>query len=285
MNPIALSFADGATFFVGLALVLAAEAIFLRFRRRVLRPALTVLVIVGIILVVASATPLPVWAYVGWAIPAVAGLVLLSREASSQSARLVACGVLLVATLGLCIAEIPHRRLPQITIPAGTTVYVLGDSISAGVGTEDRCWPTVLAEMTNLRVVNLAEPGATVEDAIVQAKGIVEPRSLVIVEIGGNDLLGGTDAAVFHSKLDALVTGLRADEHQILIVELPLFPFKNAFGRAQRRVVARHGAAMLPKRCFTKVFATDSGTLDGLHLSQTGHDAMAKIMAGVIKQE
>ena len=48
-------------------------------------------------------------------------------------------------------------------------------------------------------------------------------------------------------------------------------------------MVSKHGVAMLPKRYFAKVLATENGTLDGLHLSQTGHDAMAKILAGVIE--
>jgi lysophospholipase L1-like esterase len=139
--------------------------------------------------------------------------------------------------------------------------------------------------MTGLPVVNLAQAGATVEGAIVQAEGITEPDSFVIVEVGGNDLLRGADASVFGRELDALVSSLCSGGHQTLVVELPLFPFKNGFGRAQRGVVARYGAAMLPKRCFTRVLGAKGATLDGLHLSQEGHDAIARIMAGVIREE
>ncbi len=63
--------------------------------------------------------------------------------------------------------------------------------------TQERCWPVILADMTQFRVVNLAQPGATVKSAMAQSKGIAESGSLVIVEIGGNDLLGGTDASDF----------------------------------------------------------------------------------------
>jgi lysophospholipase L1-like esterase len=90
---------------------------------------------------------------------------------------------------------------------------------------------------------------------------------------------------VFHSTLDALVASLRANQHQVLILELPLFPFQNAIGRAQRQVVAEHGVAMLPKRYFARVLGTENGTLDGLHLSQAGHDAMARIIAKVIEEQ
>jgi acyl-CoA thioesterase-1 len=285
MNPIILSFADGTTFFVGLALVLVAETLFIRFRNRIARPVLTVLALVGMILVVISATPLPIWVYLLWTIPAVAGLVLSNRAFPPRKIQIVSGSVLLAATAALCIAEAPHHRCPSLVVPDGTTVYVLGDSISAGMGTKHRCWPAVLDGMTPLRVVNLAQPGATVESAIAQAKGIDEQGSLVIVEIGGNDLLGGTDASAFRSKLDILVSSLRGDKHQVLLLELPLFPFQNAYGEAHRDVAAKHGAAMLPKRCFAAVLGTENATLDGLHLSQAGHDAMAAIIADVIKQK
>ena len=284
MNPILLSFSDGTTFFVGLALVVAAEGLLFWFRNRIARPILTVLAIIGVVLVIISATPLPIWAYAIWTIPAAAGIVLWNLSQPPPRACSVCGIVLLLATLGLLFAEAPSHRHPNLAVPKGTTVYVLGDSISAGMGTKDRCWPAVLAEMTPLRIVNLAQPGATVASAIVQARGVSEPRSLVVVEIGGNDLLGNADASVFHSNLDTLVSSLCSNRHRVLLLELPLFPFQNAFGQAQREVAAKYGVAMLPKRDFARVLGTENGTLDGLHLSQAGHDAMARIIAETIQE-
>lgn len=279
-----LSFSDGTTFFVGLALVVVAEGLLFWFRNRITRPILTVLTIVGAVLVIISATPLPIWAYSIWTIPAATGLVLWNLSRPPRRACTV-CGIaLLLATLGLLFAEAPSHRYPNLAVPKGTTVYVVGDSISAGMGTKDRCWPAVLAEMTPFRIVNLAKPGATVESAIVQARGVSEPRSLVVVEIGGNDLLGEADASAFRRSLDTLVSSLYSNQHQVLLLELPLFPFQNAFGQAQRQVAAKYGAAMLPKRYFARVLGTKNGTLDGLHLSQAGHDAMARIVADVIQE-
>ncbi|MCC5844040.1 MAG: SGNH/GDSL hydrolase family protein [Verrucomicrobia bacterium] len=282
MNPFVLIFADGTTFFVGLVVVLAAEGILFRFRNRFTRPICTVAAIVGIILVIISATPLPIWAYALWAVPAVCGIVALNRSAPSRRFRLTGVVLLFASTSVLCLMEAPFHRRPALRVSADRTVYVLGDSISAGMGTEHRCWPAVLDDMKPFRVVNLAQPGATVEGAINQAKAISEPNALVIVAIGGNDLLGGTDAASFHSTLDKLVSALRSGQHDFLLLELPLFPFRNAYGMAQRDVVRKHGGSMLPKRSFTRVLGTKQGTLDGLHLSQAGHDAMAEIIAEVL---
>ena len=285
MNPILLRFTDGTTFFVGLALVLGAEALLFRFHAPVVRPVLTVLALVGAVLVVISATPLPMSMYVVWGITALAGLVLGNRSEASVRSRWMAGGFLLVFTAGFCLAELPYRSMPHLVVEKDATVYVIGDSISAGIGTSERCWPTMLEEMTGLRVVNLAQPGAKVADAVRQASRIEASNAVAIVDIGGNDLLGGTDAAVFRDQLDSLISTLRAAKHQVLIVELPLIPFMNTFGQAQRRIAAKYDAALLPKKVFAQVLGTRNGTLDGLHLSQEGHTAMAKSIAGIMQQE
>ncbi len=197
MNPFILRFSDGTTFFVGLVTVLLAVVMRRCFRSRFIRPILNVAAIVGIILVILSATPIPAWAYAAWVTTAIAGIALVDRPEPPRRLTLICVVFLVASTVALCVAELPWRRIPLLRVPAGTTVYVLGDSISAGMFTEHRCWPAVLDEITPLQVVNLAQPGATVVCALSQAGGISERQSLVIVEIGGNDLLGETPAHEF----------------------------------------------------------------------------------------
>jgi lysophospholipase L1-like esterase len=188
----------------------------------------------------------------------------------------------LPTTAGLCLAEAPYHRRPSIAIRKGQTIYILGDSISAGAGTKERCWPSVLADVAPLSVANLAEPGATTRSAIKQAQHITKPNSVVLLEIGGNDVLGGGDAVAFRSSLDSLVSSLCSRGHQVIMFELPLFPFRNAFGKAQRNVAAKRGAVLLPKRLLARVLGLEGGTLDGLHLSQKGHDALARRIAELL---
>jgi lysophospholipase L1-like esterase len=232
--------------------------------------------------VVISSTALPVWVYVLW-LTAVAGSTGFSQIAKfSRRFRVARGGMILAATLALIFAEARYHRSPRITIPKGKTIYVLGDSLSAGMAAGERCWPAVLEDLTGVHVMNLAQAGATTASASNQAKGITRPRSVVIVEIGGNDLLGGIDARSFHNQLEALISSLRANGHGILMFELPLFPFKNEFGKAQRDIAAKFGATLLPKRFLTRVLGMRGGTLDGLHLAPEGHNELAAIVAGVL---
>lgn len=285
MNPIALSFADGTVFFVGLVLVLACELMMMRFRKRIAQTVLSLIVFLGIFFVALSATPLPGWMYLVWGLSVSIGFVLFRRDSASKRKKTFAVAAILLTTLSLCAVEVPYHIPPELSLPEKTTIYVIGDSISAGVGLNQQCWPTVLNETSPYHVVNLAQAGATVNNAIDQAKQITVSNSLVIVEIGGNDMLGGTDASLFRSRLETLLSALRKDNHQVLILELPLFPFQNSYGGAQRSLAWKYQSALLPKRYFTRVLGMHKGTIDGLHLSQEGHGEMAGIIAAVIKQK
>lgn len=190
---------------------------------------------------------------------------------------------LLIVSGVLTIWEMSHHQRPEIVVSKETAIYVIGDSISAGMGAGIIVWPQVLAEQAMLRVVNLAQPGAKVRDGIRQAEQISEAPALVILEIGGNDLLGDTDASSFRADLDILVQELVGHGHSVLMMELPLFPFQNGYGEAQREIAAEYDVQLLPKRALTQVLGVPGSTSDGLHLSQVGHNAMAEVLVEVMK--
>lgn len=285
MNPLGLMFLDGTALFAGLAVVLAAGAMFVRSGTGLLRPISTVLLLAGFAAVLLSAVPLPSWLYALWILPAGAILVLGNLPGAAPVLRFRAFGALCAASLFLLLAEAPHLRAPRIRLAADQSVYVVGDSISAGIGSGERCWPEVLAASTSLRVVNLAVPGATTQSALAQLPRIAESNAVVLLEIGGNDLLDRIDADTFESHLDQLVSVLRANGHDVAMFELPLFPFQNAYGRAQRAVAKRHAVALIPRRHFARVLGMENGTLDGLHLTQKGHDEMARRVAALLRIE
>ena len=285
MNPLGLMFLDGTALLAGLAIVLGAGALFVRFGTGLLRPVLTVLLIAGFAAVFLSAVPLPKGLFIVWTALVLVVLGLGNWSDAAPALRFRAFAVLLAASLVLLLAEVPHLRSPRIRVDAGQPLYVVGDSISAGIGSGERCWPEVLAAATSLRVVNLAEPGATTQSALAQIPRIAESNAVVMLEIGGNDLLDRKGAAPFESHLNELVSALRASGHDVAMFELPLFPLQAAYGRAQRAVAKRHAVALIPRRHFARVIGMPDGTLDGLHLTQQGHDEMARRVAALLRIE
>jgi acyl-CoA thioesterase-1 len=163
-------------------------------------------------------------------------------------------------------------------------VYVIGDSMSEGTGeSEIETWPRRLARDHQLTVHNLARVAATAASAGRQADRVKAPAALVIVEIGGNDILGGTPAKDFERALDALLARLSCDERVVVLLELPLPPCSPAFGAIQRRVAVRHGAILAPKRLLVRVLTTDGATLDSIHLTSRGHAILADQIWRVIR--
>ena len=122
---------------------------------------------------------------------------------------------------------------------------------------------------------NLARAGARLADGASQARAIPQGSATVLVELGGNDLLGGTSAARFGADLESLLVALAAADRRVLMFELPLLPLQNTFGRIQRKVCKKHGVTLLPRSILAGALALPGHATDGLHLSAQGHSWLA----------
>lgn len=282
MTRIAIHFASGDAFFTGLllwvgALVCARRP--LRWSADWRRRPVVAFYGVGALVVAASATPLPFWLY---AVGGLISLFWLGTELRSSKPRLstVLRGCFLIVVATWCVWEIRFRFPPALSGPAKPVLVVIGDSISAGMEEGEAVpWPIVFSKQYSVEVVSLAQMGATVRSALRQAEKIPEGPAVVLLEIGGNDLLGSTSLTEFEERLDELLKAVCRPDRLVVMMELPLPPLGNAFGRAQRRQAAKHGVALIPKRLFANAFGGEGATLDGLHLTQSGHDRFAMALS------
>jgi hypothetical protein len=147
MNPIVLQFANGNVFFVGIAMVAGVITLCLRRNGRILRSIATITWLVGIALVILSATPLPEWTYAVWLVVCLVGFVAVDRRAKidvREPWRCAVAAISLLASLALVLMELPHHLSPSIEVSSARPVFVIGDSISAGIDSKERAWPEVL---------------------------------------------------------------------------------------------------------------------------------------------
>jgi acyl-CoA thioesterase-1 len=275
VNPVVLQIASGNAFFIGMGMTVVAFALRLWLKSRLWVSALTIAGLVGMSLVVFSATPMSYWLYGFWFAFCLAVLIAFDVRTSSHLRMSIVLAFAFLS-LSLCLTELPYRWLQPTTAFPNEPVFVVGDSISAGIGNKERPWPEVLGDLSHLKVINLARPGATLETAMDQVRNIADGNSLVFVEIGGNDLLGHTDSRTFYRQLDLLLLRLKSGSHRVVMFELPLLPFWNAFGTDQRVLAEKYGVTLIPKSCLAGIFGSKGSTLDGLHLTQKGHDELAK---------
>jgi acyl-CoA thioesterase-1 len=175
--------------------------------------------------------------------------------------------------------EIPWRVLPETARAPVKAVTVIGDSVSAGMEEDEaETWPSLLARQHDITVQDLSHVGETAASALkrVQKQGI--QHDWIIVEIGGNDILGSTSPSQFEIDLESLLSELRRDNRAVVMFELPLIPLYHRYGMIQRRLATKFKVALIPKRYFLSVLADSDATLDSIHLSQAGHQKMSVLV-------
>ncbi len=272
MNWLVYHIVSGQAFFTGVSLLILSAVSSMRSRPIFSR--ITVWsFLIGVIAVVISSTAISYWYY---GIAVTATLVWIASRFKPDWRRRSAYAVVAICLIAALI-ELPYHISHSLNPARTRTITVIGDSVTAGVGGDEtsETWPSLLARQHQIAVQDISHMGETAASALKRAKSQSIESSVVVVEIGGNDVLGSTTSAKFAFDLEALLDHLEAPDRQVVMFELPLPPFCNEFGRIQRTVAAKHNVVLVPKRVFLSVIAGSDSTLDSIHLSQSGHQFMA----------
>lgn len=270
--------AAGNSFFPGVGLILIAVLLLSSAKRHLRNVAAHSLVLLGTLLIALSATPLAWWFYSLWLMSLF--VVAVATPLKSRVARkigLVYRPVVLLFCLWGVHMNLPYHLYPEL--PEGTfgKVYVVGDSVSAGIGgRRERTWPKIIGDTHGVDVVDLSEPGATVGSAIRQGRKVRAAHAIVFLEIGGNDLFVPTPRAQFEKNLRELIEKVSGDERLVVMLELPLLPWHVCYGRVQRRLAEEARVLLVPKRFLASIFSAEGATVDLAHLSPEGHKLMAE---------
>lgn len=286
MNPVVLWFASGDSLYAGAVVLFLVIVVSPHLERRWLLPLRHVGAWLALAMIVMASPPFPWIADAIFLVGFVLSFALLDLFAAAILGRLrtAATGVLLVMLLVFPAVELSHRAMPVIAGEPGDHLVVIGDSISSGIDPGVPAWPAVMQQMTGVPVKNLAQPGAQVISGQTMAEKAVPEDRVVLIELGGNDLLAGVPSDEFGRGLESILTKLSAPGRTVVMFELPLLPHKIAYGRIQRRLAEKYGVWLIPKRYFTGVIGGRNSTLDGLHLSEGGAHHMAALVAEALSR-
>jgi len=284
MSWVIYLFGSGDVFFLGIGLILAGLATLAYCLRQWLRSVASLFVVLGLLLVGLSATPLPYWLYL---VAGTVSVLWLVAERLTHgwliARRNLLRGLVVVIWVIAAALEFPYHLPSTLDTNGNPKFYIIGDSVTSGMGGETETWPRLLARSRPVDVVDLSKLGATTASALRQAEGLPQEGGLILLEIGGNDLLGSTSAADFERALGRLLDRVCGPGRVVLMFELPLPPFCNGFGRAQRHLASKYGVVLIPKRVFVAVLAGEGATLDSVHLDRLGHERMAEVVWSLIR--
>lgn len=272
-------FADGAAFFAGWAgitLVMLLLVPSVRWWNGLLG---TLGLLIGAGMIYLSATPMPGVVYLIWLMTGVAWFIVEHRSEVRKGVRWGVQAAVVGTGLVPLLMEMPYHNWPGISAVSAARLYIVADSVSAGLGQREIVtWPNRFRQEHGVEVVDLSEAGATVLSIQSKVRDVKWTPGLVLLEIGGNDLLGRTTPVAFEAELERLI-GLVGGPGRVLVMfELPLPPMRSEFGRIQRAVAKRHQIVLIPKKYFADILREPANTLDGIHLSALGHERMSNMV-------
>jgi acyl-CoA thioesterase I len=157
-----------------------------------------------------------------------------------------------------------------------STVLVLGDSISAGLGVPvDAGWVALLAgelAARRIRVVNASISGETTEGGKARLPALLAEHrpAVVLIELGGNDGLRGFPVAVTRANLETMILAAQGAGARVLLAGMRIPPnygprYTEAFHALYAELASAHHTALVP--FLLEGVAGDPGLIqeDGIH--------------------
>lgn len=212
-----------------------------------------------------------------------------SVSAQTHTAILRARGFLALAALLLAIACGQPKEAP---LPPGTRVLALGDSLTAAHGvTPDEAWPALLASETGWLVTNAGVSGDTSAGALQRLPALLEEHSpqLVLVTLGGNDMLRRLPQGQTTAKLGQMLTRIKAHGARAVLLATPKpslagAVFNNLSAADFYRQVAKDHQVPLIEDAIPDVLSDPKLKGDQIHPNAAGHALLsAKIFEALRK--
>ena len=190
----------------------------------------------------------------------------------------------LAAVFSLLLASCGHDpQLPKLT--ADDVIVAFGDSLTYGTGAEtDAAYPAVLSKLSGHTIVNSGVPGETTTDArdrLPQVLSQYHPK-LVLLCLGGNDMLHKAAASTIERNLRALIKTMQASGASVVLIGVPE---PKLFGGAPAFYATIADEMKLPYEgeVFNEVLKTPSLKSDPIHANDQGYRLVAQRLAELLK--
>ncbi|MDQ1314280.1 MAG: acyl-CoA thioesterase [Pseudomonadota bacterium] len=191
--------------------------------------------------------------------------------------------------IAVCVAFLLAACDRAPTLPkldSHDVIVAFGDSLTHGTGaSEDTAYPAVLETLTGRTVINAGVPGDTTSSALQRLPAVLaehEPR-LVLLCLGGNDMLRKQPESATENNLRLLVQTIRASGAEVMLIGVPepkLFGgAPDFYGR-----VAEDMGLPLEQDIFSDVLKDNRLKSDPIHANAAGYRVVAERLAEFLRE-
>ncbi len=177
--------------------------------------------------------------------------------------------------------------VPKLGKLAPTDVIVaFGDSLTFGTGaTEAESYPLVLGQLLARKVVRAGVPGEVTEGGLARVQEVIDEHKpkLMIVCLGGNDMLRKVDEAQTKANLRAIIKAIQSQGIAVVLVGVPK-PGLVTSAPPFYDEIAKEFKIPYEGKIVTDVLYQRDQKSDAIHPNAKGYRRMAEAIAALLKK-
>lgn len=178
-------------------------------------------------------------------------------------------------------------KVPKLAKLAPSDVIVaFGDSLTYGTGaSEAESYPVVLGQLIARTVVRAGVPGEVTEGGLARLQSVIDehkPR-LMIVCLGGNDMLRKVDEAQTRANLRTIIKAIQSQGIAVALIGVPR-PALVTGAAPMFDEIAREFQIPYEGKIVTDVLYQRDQKSDPIHPNAKGYRRMAEAVAALLKK-
>lgn len=157
----------------------------------------------------------------------------------------------------------------------------LGDSLTFGYGVESsQSYPVLLASKTGWNIENAGINGDTTQDVLNRLDKVIDKKpQLVLLGVGGNDVLRRVSPEVSKNNLIAIIEKLQQANVAVVLIAEPYISASALFGKVAdnpmyEQVSEQTGVPLLSD-VWSKILSDDALKSDQIHANAQGYAVFA----------
>jgi len=196
--------------------------------------------------------------------------------------RRLALALLLAMAIAGCGDKVPRLS------PVGPNdiIVAFGDSLTYGTGArENESYPAVLAQLIERKVIRAGVPGEVTEQGLARLQEVIDEHrpALMIVCLGGNDMLRHAADAQIQANLREIIKTIRGQGISVMLVGVPKPALVTSAAPFYAEVATEFGIPYEGAIVTDVLYQRDLKS-DPIHPNAKGYRRMAEAIARLLKK-